>query len=44
MKNREFLTKELTAWEKERNRRKREIEWKFTKQDADEKLSKYYVT
>jgi hypothetical protein len=44
MKNREFLTKELAAWEKERNRRKRGIVWKFTKQDADEKLSKYYVT
>jgi hypothetical protein len=44
MKNMEFLTKELAAWEKERNRRKSEIEWKFTKQDADEKLSKYYVT
>jgi len=44
MKNMEFLTKELAAWEKERNRRKEKIEWKFTKQDADEKLSKYYVT
>jgi hypothetical protein len=38
------LTKELAAWEKERNQRKEKIEWKFTKQDADEKLSKYYVT
>lgn len=44
MKNMAFLTKELAAWGKERNRQKRKIEWKFTKQDADEKLSKYYVT
>ncbi|MCW3128803.1 MAG: hypothetical protein N2V75_01690 [Methanophagales archaeon] len=30
--------------EKEAERVLQKIEWKFTKQDADEKLSKYYVT
>jgi hypothetical protein len=44
MKDKEFLEKELKAWTKKRNQLKKKIEWKFTKQDADEKLSKYYVT
>ena len=44
MENKEFLAKELNAWEKKRNQQKKKIEWKFTKQGADEKLSKYYVT
>ena len=44
MVNKEFLAKELKAWEEKRNQLKKKIEWKFTKQDADEKLSKHYVT
>jgi len=44
MRNKEFLAKELEAWAKRRNQLKKKIEWKFTKQDADEKLSKHYVT
>ncbi len=44
MGNKEFLTKELEVWEKRRNHQKKKIVWKFTKQDADKKLSKYYVT
>lgn len=44
MGNKEFLTKELDVWEKRRNQQKKKIDWKFTKQDADKKLSKYYVT
>jgi len=44
MGNKEFLTKELEVWEKRRNQQKKKIVWKFTKQDADKKLSKYYVT
>jgi hypothetical protein len=44
MGNKEFLAKELEGWQEKRNPLKKKIEWKFTKQDADEKLSKYYVT
>lgn len=43
MKNMEFLAKELHAWTKRRNEEKRKIEWRFTKQDADRKLSQHYV-
>jgi hypothetical protein len=37
-----MLARELAAWEKERNRRRNKIVWKFTKQDADRKLGKHY--
>jgi hypothetical protein len=37
------LESELRAWEKRRNDEGRGIEWKFTKQDADKKLSRHYV-
>ena len=37
------LESELMAWEKRRNEEGRGIEWKFTKQDADKKLSRHYV-
>ena len=40
----EILRKEVLAWSKRRNKGKNKIDWKFTKQKADEKLSKYYVT
>lgn len=44
MRNKEFLAKELEAWETKRNQLRKTIEWKFTKQDADEKLSGHYAT
>jgi hypothetical protein len=42
--NREMLRKEVSAWTNRRNRERKKIEWRFTRQRADEKLSKYYVT
>jgi hypothetical protein len=39
----EKMIAELQAWENKRNQEKKMIEWKFTKQDADSKLSKYYI-
>jgi hypothetical protein len=37
------LTSEVAAWTKRRNKEKKKINWKFTKNNADEKLSKHYV-
>lgn len=37
------LTPQVRAWTKRRNQQKKKINWRFTKQDADKKLSKYYV-
>lgn len=37
------LKKEVSAWQNKRNRAKKKIEWKFTKQSADKKLGKYYI-
>jgi hypothetical protein len=34
---------ELHAWQKHRNDNKAKILWKFSKQDADKKLEKYYM-
>ena len=39
----ETLRRELKAWQKRRNKAKRKIEWKFTRQDADRKLGKHYI-
>lgn len=39
----QFLTQELGAWERQRNKNKSKIVWKFTRQDADVKLGKHYV-
>ena len=41
--DKELLRQEVMAWERKRNERKMKIDWRFTKQKADEKLSKYYV-
>ena len=41
--DKETLRREVMAWEKIRNKQKKKINWRFTKQKADEKLSKYYV-
>lgn len=37
------LVREVVAWVQRRNKEQKKIVWKFTKQDADKKLSKYYV-
>jgi hypothetical protein len=42
--DKDTLAKEVRAWMTRRNRQEKKIEWRFTRQKADEKLSKYYVT
>jgi hypothetical protein len=37
------LCSEVLAWEQRRNQEHRRIEWKFSRQDADRKLSRHYV-
>jgi hypothetical protein len=39
----ELLQTEVQTWEQQRNAAKRGIEWTFTRQDADRKLSRHYV-
>jgi hypothetical protein len=39
----ETLTSEVAAWTKIRNNQKKKINWKFTRDKADKKMSKYYV-
>ncbi|GBE54056.1 hypothetical protein BMS3Bbin15_00206 [archaeon BMS3Bbin15] len=39
----EKLAKEIAAWTWRRNEMKKKIDWKFTRENADRKLSKYYV-
>jgi len=34
----------VAAWQDRRNEAKAGIEWKFTRQDADKKLSRHYVS
>ncbi len=43
IESKEKLIADLKDWAKDRNRNKKSIEWKFTRQDADKKLSKHYV-
>jgi len=38
------LQTEIRHWQQRRNEEGRGIEWKFTRQDADRKLSKHYVS
>lgn len=40
----ERLRSEVLAWEQRRNQARCRIDWKFTRQDADQKLSRHYVT
>jgi len=40
----EKLSREIKAWESEKNIQKKKIYWNFTKQNADNKLSKHYVS
>ncbi|MCC6287028.1 MAG: IS630 family transposase, partial [Chitinophagaceae bacterium] len=44
IESKEKLTEVLEKWTNERNKNKCRIEWKFTRQDADKKLSKHYVS
>lgn len=39
----EVLEHELACWARQRNKAKRKIQWSFTRKQADQKLSKYYV-
>ena len=38
-----LLVAEIAAWQERRNTERRTIEWKFTAQDAERKLSRHYV-
>ena len=38
------VTREVRAWQQRRNRARCTIEWSFTRQDADRKLSRNYVS
>jgi hypothetical protein len=43
MKNKEYLISETEAYCDERNEKESKIQWTFTKEKADKKLSKYYI-
>ena len=43
IENIETLDREVAAWTKRRNDQEKKIDWKFTRDKADKKLSKYYV-
>ena len=43
IKDKNLLISETAAYQNYRNKNKCKINWKFTKEDADEKLSKYYI-
>ena len=40
----ETLESNVAIWSKERNKERSKIEWQFTRQEADKKLSKHYVS
>jgi hypothetical protein len=42
--SRQLLQSEVNAWQDARNADARTIEWKFTRQDADRKLARHYVS
>lgn len=42
--SKEKLKTRVMKWAKQRNKDKSTIDWKFTRQDADKKLSKHYVS
>lgn len=44
IENRSLLRREVAAWQHGRNTHKRTIAWKFTRQDADQKLGRHYVS
>ena len=41
--SRQFLCREVASWQRTRNALQRTIEWKFTRQDADQRLGRHYV-
>ncbi len=43
IESKERLISNVMIWSKERNDKQCDIEWKFTRQDADKKLSRHYV-
>ena len=44
IKDEEMLIREVEAWENRRNKQKKKIDWRFTRRDADKKLSRHYVS
>jgi len=42
--NEQTLRSEVVAWKDRRNQARSTIDWKFTRQDADQKLSMHYVS
>jgi DDE superfamily endonuclease len=44
VESRDKLSQSVKQWAKKRNKDKATIEWKFTRQDADKKLGKHYVS
>jgi hypothetical protein len=42
--DRAVMTSEVAVWQRRRNAERRRIKWTFTRQDADRKLSKHYVS
>ena len=38
------LSREVSSWQKRRNAARRTIEWTFTRQDADRKMRRHYVS
>lgn len=44
IKDKDTLTEEVAAWTRRRNQHKKMINWTFTKENADAKLSKHYIT
>jgi hypothetical protein len=44
IQSQQLLRSEVAAWQRARNDQERTIEWKFTRQDADQKLSRHYVS
>jgi hypothetical protein len=39
-----LLSREVAAWQRRRNAERRTIQWTFTRQDADRKLGRHYVS
>ena len=39
-----LLAREVAAWQRRRNSERRTIQWTFTRQDADRKLGRHYVS
>jgi hypothetical protein len=42
--NRSQVADEVAAWQNSRNAQRRQINWTFTRKDADRKLARHYVT